>query len=46
MSESVVEDAVTFRLPMNVWLWERPGAPGKTIGSSLLRWLKPHVTLK
>ena len=39
-SDSGVVAASTLLFPMNVWLCERPGSPGKRIGSSLLRWLK------
>jgi len=42
MSEAVVVSASTERLPMYVWLCDRPGWRGKTTGSSLLRWLKLH----
>ena len=41
-----VVDASTSVFPMYVWLCERPGCPGKRIGSSLLRWLKPQTTVK
>jgi hypothetical protein len=36
-SEAGVDQASTVVFPMNVWLWERPGWPGKTIGSSFER---------
>src|SRR5262245_58861073 len=31
---------------MNVWSCDLPGCPGKTIGSSLLRWLKRQPLTK
>jgi hypothetical protein len=34
MSDAGVVAAFTERFPMNVWLCEAPGRPGKTIGSS------------
>jgi hypothetical protein len=45
-SDAGVDHASTSRLPMYVWLCERPGSPGKTIGSSLLRWLNPQPMVK
>jgi hypothetical protein len=34
------------RLPKNSWLWAAPRSPGKTMGSSCLRWLKSQRTTK
>ena len=41
-----VESASAERLPMKVWLCERPGCLKKTIGSSLLRCVELHETTK
>src|SRR5215211_3400188 len=45
-SDAGVENASVSRLPTNVWPCERPGWRGKTIGSSLLRWVDEHATTK
>ena len=34
------------RLPTKLWSCEAPGRPGKTIGSSGARWLKPQALTK
>src|SRR3954467_4167550 len=45
-SEASVENAFVVAFPRNVWSCESPGWPGKTIGSSVLRWLKPQPLTK
>jgi hypothetical protein len=43
---SIVENAFVDRFAKYVWLWESPGWPGKTIMSSLFRWLNRQLTTK
>ena len=38
--------ALVVRLPMYVWLWERPGRPANTIASSLFVWLELQMNTK
>ena len=45
-SDASVENAFVETLPTKVWLCERPGLRGETIGSSQARWLKPQVLMK
>jgi hypothetical protein len=45
-SAAGVVKAFVDAFPMNVWSWERPGLPGRTIGSSGAEWLNRHVTTK